>query len=165
MFPKQELQAFLNSAKNGKLIIFCVGNELRGDDALGPVIYNKLQGQLGNKILMYKVESSLENYFSILSKRKATHCLIIDTVNFGDNRIQAGTVGFFCPSDLERKQVSFSTHFIPMKVIIEYMKEKSGTKIRILGVQPKNLNFDSEMSKSVVNAVEKIVNLLIPLLK
>ena len=160
-----EFRSFIKSATKGKLIIFCVGNDLRGDDGIGPVIYNKLQNQIGNHILLYNVGGSLENFLSVISKENATHCLIIDAVDFGDDEITAGSVGFFKPSDLEDKQVTFSTHFIPMKVFVEYMKTNSRVIIRILGVQPKNLDFGSEMSFEVLEAVDKVINFLIPLLR
>jgi len=165
MSSTKEFLSFIKSAKEGKLIILCVGNDLRGDDGIGPVIYNRLQGQFGKHILLYNVGGSLENYLSVISKENATHCLIIDAVDFGDDEITAGSVGFFKPSDLEDKQVTFSTHFIPMKVFVEYMKTNSRVIIRILGVQPKNLDFGSEMSFEVLEAVDKVINFLIPLLR
>ncbi len=165
MSSTKEFLSFIKSAKEGKLIIFCVGNDLRGDDGIGPVIYNRLQGQFGKHILLYNVGGSLENFLSVISKENATHCLIIDAVDFGNDEITAGTIGFFKPLDLEDKQVTFSTHFIPMKVFVEYMKENSGVIVRILGVQPKNLDFGSKMSLEVLNAIDKIINFLVPLLQ
>ena len=161
----KEFRSFIKSATEGKLVIFCVGNDLRGDDGIGPVIYNKLRNQIGNHILLYNVGGSLENFLSVISNENATHCLIIDAVNFGNNEITPGTIGFFKPSDIEDQQVTFSTHFISMKVFLEYMKTKSGVIIRILGVQPKNLDFGSEMSFEVLDAVNKVINFLVPLLR
>ncbi len=165
MSSKQGLLSFIESAKKGKLIIFCVGNEMRGDDGIGSMIYNRLRSQFGTDLLLYNVGGSLENYLSVLTKKNVTHCLIVDAVEFGDNEIPAGTVGFFKPSDLENKQVTFSTHLIPMRVLVDYMKKISGVVIRILGVQPKTLEFGAEMSFEALNAIEKIINLLVPLLQ
>ncbi len=166
MSSKQKILSFIKSAKKGRLCIFCVGNDLRGDDGLGPVIYNRLRGQLGNRILLYNVGGSLENFLSVLSRENVTHCLIIDAVKLVNDEIPAGTVGFFKPSDLENKQVTFSTHVIPMKVFVDYMNnDKSGVIIRILGVQPKMLDFDSEMSLEVLDAIDKIIDFLVPLLR
>ncbi|MFX0182349.1 MAG: hydrogenase maturation protease [Candidatus Hodarchaeota archaeon] len=165
MVSIQELQSFIESAKNGKLAIFCVGNDLRGDDGIGPVMYNRLKGQFGSHILIYNVGQSIENFFSVLSKEHVTHCLIIDAVQFGANGVPPGTVGFYSSTDLENKQVTFSTHLIPMKVFLDYMKNKSGVKIRILGVQPKTLEFGSKMSSDVLDALDEIENFLIPLLQ
>jgi len=120
---------------------------------------------LGNNFLIYNVENLLENFLSILSKENVTHCLIIDAVNFGDNSVQAGTVGFFSSLDLENKQVTFTTHHIPLKVLVDYMKKKSGVEIRILGVQPKTLEFGSKMSSDVLDAIDEIINFLVPQLQ
>ncbi|MFX1284918.1 MAG: hydrogenase maturation protease [Promethearchaeota archaeon] len=159
-----EFFSFLKAAKKGKLSIFCVGNDLRGDDGLGPMIYHKLRMERNNKFLIYNVGGSLENFLSVLLKENVTHCLIIDAVQFGNNEIPAGTIGFFKPSDLENKQATLSTHLIPMKVLVDYMKNQSGVLIRILGIKPKNLDFGSEISFEVLNAIDKIIDFLVSLL-
>lgn len=164
MFAMQELLSFLKSAKNGKLSIFCVGNDLRGDDGLGPMIYHKLRSIFRNEFLLYNVGGSLENFLSVLSRENVSHCLIIDAVKFGNNEVPAGTIGFFKPSDLGNKQVTLSTHLIPMKVFVDYMKNRSGVLIRILGIKPKNLEFGSEISLEVLSAIDKIIDFLVPLL-
>ncbi len=165
MFSRQGLLSFIESAKKGKLIIFCVGNDLRGDDGIGQMIYQRLRAQFRNNILLYNVGGSLENFLPVLSKKSVTHCLIIDAIEFGDNEVPAGAIGFFKPSDLKNNQVTFSTHFIPMRIIVDHMKKESGAVIRILGVQPKTIDFDAEMSYEALNAIEKIITFLIPLLR
>lgn len=165
MAYKQELQSFVESAKTGKLAIFCVGNHLRGDDGIGPVIYYRLQGHFDNHILIYNVEQSIENFLFVLSKEHVTHCLIIDAIQFGVNGVPPGTVGFFSSSDLENKEVTFTTHHTPLKVYLDYMKNQTGVRMRILGVQPKILEFGSKMSSDVLDAIDEIINFLVPLLQ
>jgi len=165
MASTTEVRSFIKAAKEGKLIIFCVGNELRGDDGIGPLIYQRLREQLRKDIPLYDVGGSIQNYLSIITKKQATHCLIIDAVDFGNKKITAGTIGFFKPSDLEKKQVTLSTHDIPMKIFLDYMKKEAEVTVRILGIQPKMLEFGATMSDEVLNAIEKIINFLTPLLQ
>ena len=165
MVSTKEALSFIKSAKKGKLIIFCVGNEMRGDDGIGLVIYKRLREKIPKDILLYDVGSSLENYLSVIAKNQATHCLIIDAVDFGQKEIIPGTIGFFKPSDLQKNQTMFTTHYIPMNVFLDYLKKDSEVKIRILGIQPKTIEFGTEMSTEVHTAIDKIMNFLIPLLQ
>lgn len=157
---KEELTAFINSSKNdknGKLAFFCVGNDLKGDDGVGVLLAKRLKKEIGKKVIILDVGSVPQNFLSFITKEKISHCLLIDAVEF---HAEAGTVGFFDPSDLKEYQVTFSTHFIPMKVFIDYWIKETGTIFRILGVQPKTLDFGAPLSAEVAKAAENIVNLL-----
>ncbi|MFW9917688.1 MAG: hydrogenase 3 maturation endopeptidase HyCI [Candidatus Thorarchaeota archaeon] len=157
---KEELAAFINSSKNNKnakLALFCVGNDLRGDDGVGSLLAKRLKEKIGEKTIILDVGSVPQNFLGLISKEKISHCLLIDAVEF---HAEAGTVGFFDPSDLKEYQVTFSTHFIPMNVFIDYWIEETGAIFRILGVQPKTLDFGAPLSTEVAKAAENIIDLL-----
>ncbi|MHA2273518.1 MAG: hydrogenase 3 maturation endopeptidase HyCI [Candidatus Hodarchaeales archaeon] len=157
---KEELTAFINSSKtdeSGNLAFFCVGNDLKGDDGVGVLLANELKKRIGNKVIILDVGSVPQNFLSLISKENISHCLLIDAVEFD---AEAGTVGFFDPSDLQEYQVTFSTHFIPMKVFIDYWVEETGAIFRVLGVQPKTLDFGAPLSTEVAKAAENIADLL-----
>ncbi|MFX1512494.1 MAG: hydrogenase 3 maturation endopeptidase HyCI [Promethearchaeota archaeon] len=157
---KDELIAFINSSKSfkgGKLAIFCVGNDLRGDDGVGPLIAKRLIEQIGDKVIILDVGSTPQNFLSFISKEKISHCLLIDVVEF---QAEVGTVGFFDPSDLQEYMVTFSTHFIPMKVFIGYWINETGATFRILGIQPKSMDFGAPLTREVEKAADNIVELL-----
>ncbi len=157
---KEDLITFINSSKNtkeGKLGILCVGNDLRGDDGVGPLIAKQLKEQIGNRIVVLDVGSVPQNFLSFISEEKISHVLLIDAVEF---HADVGTVGLFDVTDLQEYQVTFSTHFIPMKVFVGYWIKETGATFRILGVQPKILDFGAPMSEEVVKAADNIVGLL-----
>ena len=77
-----ELIQFLKIGRKQKLAIFCVGNILKADDGLGPVIAENLTDRIDPDILLVDVGSQPENFVSILKRNKVTHCLLIDATNF-----------------------------------------------------------------------------------
>ena len=160
-----ELESFIKSSKDRRLIILCVGNILRGDDGLGPIIYKKIKAYTGKTVSIFNVEQSLENFLPLLSKKRVTHCLIIDSVRISEEDVPPGTTGFFKVSDLANEQISLSTHYLPMKTLVSMMEKKSGAKIRILGIQPQSLDFDTELTPAVKNAIDNIEKFLVPLLQ
>ncbi|MHA1972730.1 MAG: hydrogenase 3 maturation endopeptidase HyCI [Candidatus Hodarchaeales archaeon] len=157
-----ELTEFISSAKQGKLAILCVGNDLRGDDGLGPYIAKKLHELTEISTLIYDTGNQPENYLSVLAREQITHCLIVDAVEFHQN---PGTIGFFEPNDLKEYQVTFSTHFLSMKTLINVFGENTGATFKVLGIQPKNLEFGSTMCEEVEIAALKLFALLHKLLK
>ena len=165
MSSNQELITFIRSSKAGRLAIFCVGNILRSDDGIGPSIYQKLKNRIRDDILLINVEQSLENFLPLLNKENITHCLIIDAISINEQDIPAGTIGFFNPSDISNKQVSLSTHLIPMIYLVKTMEKESGVLIRILGIQPRSLEYDVGLSTEVMIAQDKLIKFLVPILQ
>ena len=159
VFFYQKLACYLRSVRNGNLVIFCVGNELRGDDRVGLEIFRRLKGNIRKPIQIYYAGSSLENFSSLITREHFTYCLIIDAVHFSENSVHPGTIGFFDPNDLDNSQVTFSTHHVPLNIFIDYIKGNS--KIRILGIQPKVLSYGAEISTPVLKAVEELSSFLL----
>ena len=157
-----ELIQFLEEGRKQKLAIFCVGNILKADDGLGPVIAENLTGRIDSDILLIDVGSQPENFVSVLKRNKVTHCLLIDATNF---EAEAGQIGIFEPGDLEDFQVTFSTHFLSLNKFMDFMETESGTKFKLLGIQPKDLAFGNSLSPEIEEAIRKTINLLVEHLK
>lgn len=158
MTAKEELIAFIKAAREEKLAIMCVGNDLRGDDGLGPLIADEIIDKIDKNILLLNTGSQPEYFLTVLVKNKITHCLIIDAVEFQD---EPGAIGFFDPKDLQEYQVTFSTHYMGMKLLIDTFEKNTGAKFKVLGIQPINLEFGATMSKEILISVEKLIKFLL----
>jgi hydrogenase 3 maturation protease len=156
-----ELTKFLQEGRRHKLAILCVGNVLKGDDALGSIIAKRFKDRISSKIILYDVGSQPENFLSILRRNNVSHCLIIDAVEF---KGEPGDIGFFTPLDLEDFKIIFSTHFFSMKIFMDFIARETSIKFRILGIQPLTLEFGKGISNPVKVALESVINLLEPLL-
>lgn len=158
----EELNNFLHEGHRHKLAILCVGNVLKSDDALGPIIAEKLKDRLSSDILLFDVGSQPENFVSVLKQNNVSHCLIIDAVEFEG---EPGDIGFFNSVDLKDFQFTFSTHFLSTKTFINFMTRETGARFRILGIQPSVLEFGMQISAPVKVALEKVIFMLESLLQ
>ncbi|MFX0150395.1 MAG: hydrogenase maturation protease [Candidatus Hodarchaeota archaeon] len=153
----KELTRFLQEGRRNKLAILCIGNALKGDDALGPIIAKRFKNRISSEIILYDVGSQPENFISILRRNDVSHCLIIDAVEF---KGEPGDIGFFSPPDLKDIKMIFSTHFLSMKIFLDFIARETNIKLRILGIQPLTLEFGKGISYPVKVALENIMNLL-----
>jgi hydrogenase 3 maturation protease len=53
---------------------------------------------------------------------------------------------------------SFGTHSLPLSILVDYLLEHFPCKVLIIGIQPKNLNFNAPVSEEVQAAVKRLVS-------
>ena len=138
----------------GKVAIFGMGNLLRGDDALGPLLVNKLQGKVNAECI--NAENAPEKYIGKVIKLAPDTLIIIDAVHLG---MSSGKYRLLRPEKLTG--VGFSTHDIPLPDLVEYIKTEIDVEIYILGVQPEQLVLGESLSDPVKKTIQTLENLLI----
>jgi hydrogenase 3 maturation protease len=90
-----------------------------------------------------------------------THVLLIDAAYLG---VKPGKIKLVKPE----KIINFSpitSHTLPLRVFCEFIKKTTKAKIALLLIEPKNTDFGEELSLEVQEALVKIVNSLLKLLK
>lgn len=147
----------LESDLEGRVAVLGIGNELRGDDAAGLRVAEKLQQELeSSSVLIVPAGSVPENFSLDVKDFGPDHIILIDSVDLGND---PGSVFKIDPSDISNP--SLSTHSISLEKIIGYWKDNTNANIIFLGIQPKRLGFDSGFSEEVENSVEKIFEYLL----
>jgi hydrogenase 3 maturation protease len=138
----------------GKVAIFGMGNLLRGDDALGPLLVDMLQGRVN--AVCINAENAPEKFLGKVIKLDPDTLVIIDAVHLG---LEPGDYRLVKPEELEG--VGISTHDIPLKSLVEYIKMEIDANIYILGVQPEQITIGEDLSAPVKKALQTLENLLI----
>ena len=139
------LEKFLENSK--KVIVIGVGDELRGDDAVGSVIARELKA--ANVI---DAGSVPENFVGI-AKESPSHIIIVDAIHFCDT---PGKIGYFENVKILGEEIS--SHKLPLRLFIDYVKSNCSCRILLIGIEPKNLGFNSSMSKEVLIAKERVIS-------
>jgi hydrogenase 3 maturation protease len=137
----------------GKILLFGIGNTLRGDDALGPLMVERLKGAAD--AVCINGENAPEKFVGKIIRENPDTLLIIDAVHLD---LEPGHYEILNSQQLE--STGFSTHDISLKMLIDYMKTEIQSKIYILGVQPSTLHFSQALSPAVEQAVRKLVRLI-----
>jgi len=150
-------RSLVNWIAGGKRIaVVGVGNEMRKDDAVGVQVAKKLRGKLSRQFRLIEAGTIPESYIDKVRESRPTHVLIIDAAQIGTN---PGNSRLLSPSKV--KGLSISTHTLPLNVFAEFVKKETGSKIKILAVQPKDLEFGEGLTDEVARTVEKLTSILI----
>ena len=146
---QKELQSRLNGAK--RVAVLGIGSELRGDDVAGILVLEsikkskkKLRRQI--KLKTFDGSTAPENLTGEIRTFKPTHLIIVDSADIGE---KPGTV-LLLRADEVGRGISFSTHKIPPKILIDYFAHSLKCEIVIIGIQPKCIYFGKPPTKSVI---------------
>jgi hydrogenase 3 maturation protease len=137
-----------------------VGNPLRGDDGVGVRIIELLEKAALENVMLLNTETVPEAFTGKVAEHKPTHVLLLDAANF---RGEPGDVKLMDSSKIGGQAIS--THSLPLTIFISYIEKTMGSKVLLLGVQPRNIEFFTEMSPEVERTAEEVADLLRKMLK
>ena len=157
---KRKLKNSLKSAK--RVAILGIGSPLRGDDALGPVLIEELKKSLKKTksripLKLFSCGVTPESYTGEIKRFKPSLILIVDAVDMGK---AAGQISII-DAGSQSANVSFSTHGLPLKMLIDYLNLSLGCSIVTIGIQPKSITFGLPISVKVDKAIKNISSLII----
>ncbi len=151
----KELKEYLKGAK--RVLILGMGNEDRGDDSFGILTIRELRRRaLPSNVKLLEVGISLESFLGKILEERPSHVIFLDATEFG------GSPGEIILADPEKvKGRALSTHSIPLKVIVKYLKGRGlNAKYLLIGCQPKDLALFSPPSREVIEASKKVALLI-----
>jgi hydrogenase maturation protease len=130
-----------------KTILFVgIGNALKSDDGIGIYICNNIKQTNNIKTLI--VESGIEKFVGKINSLNPEILILVDCTDFNKEP------GFVDILSIEQIQdFTVNTHTISVKRISEFFDMKT----YLLGVQPENVKFGEEFSKSVLNSANELI--------
>ena len=137
----------------GKVVIVGIGNSLKGDDAFGPLLVDRLKGKV--KAVCIDAGSAPENYTANIVKENPDTILIVDAVHLD---LKPGEYDVLKKSDIIKS--GFTTHDISPNMFIEYLENQTRADIYMLGIQPERVCFGKGLSdklKSKLSEIEKLI--------
>lgn len=147
------LRKNLKGAK--KIAVLGVGSALRSDDAAGLLVAEELKKVKIPKLKVFFGSTAPENLTGEIIKYKPSHIIIVDSV---DMEQEPGSILLIDPQVVEG--VSFSTHMLPVKMIVDYFLESLKCEIVIIGIQPKTLEFGETVSEEVKKSTIQIADVI-----
>jgi hydrogenase 3 maturation protease len=129
---------------------------MRGDDGLGSILCRLLDENWENDAFVSIDGGTVpENFTGVIKRENPSHILLVDAVNM--NQVP-GHIKLVKKDEISK--YSISTHALPISFIIKYLEEVTDSKIALLGVQPKNMDLEEEMSDEVKKSIDKVINIL-----
>ena len=146
-----ELQS---SLKGKRILLLGVGNRLRGDDAVGSLLIERLQGKVD--VPMIDAGDVPENYLGPIEESGAELVLVVDAAEMG---AQAGDVALF---DIEQVGgMSVSTHTANLGLLFQVIPPERRPEVLLLGIQPENMEFGEGLSEPVRATLESLAEMLV----
>jgi hydrogenase 3 maturation protease len=153
-----QLSSILKQKLNGatRVAVLGIGSKLRSDDAAGIVTAQKIEKlsskkKLQSQLKVFIGETAPENLTGEIKRFQPSHLIIIDAADLGHNPGQVSTID---PQKIEG--ISFCTHRLPLKVLINYLRQSCNCEVMIIGIQPKDVSVCGPISKEVSEAVKEL---------
>ncbi|MDD3905037.1 MAG: hydrogenase 3 maturation endopeptidase HyCI [Candidatus Omnitrophica bacterium] len=148
----------------GKIALLAIGSEFRGDDAAGLLIADNVKKLLKKNARRFKIfigATAPENLTGDIKRYGPSHILLVDSVDFKD---KPGTIVVLSPLDIG-DGVSFSTHKMPAKVLMQYFLKSFKCDPVLIGIQPASIEFGKSPTKSVVSASKEVALAIVKAMK
>jgi hydrogenase 3 maturation protease len=144
-----------------RLALLGIGSELCADDGAGILLVRSLRSlicrQPFNSIAFEGFEggNAPENATGFIAAFRPTHILMVDAAEIG---AVAGEFREILPAEIP--DTCFSTHTLPLKIIVDYLVGVTGAVVSVIGIQPANLDFGNVPSPEVRQGVRRLMRLL-----
>ncbi|MCF7824080.1 MAG: hydrogenase maturation protease [Candidatus Marinimicrobia bacterium] len=139
-----------------ELTIIGIGNRLRGDDALGPVLIDKLREVDWPEVELVDIGSDAIGLLEHLEDRHKVW--IVDVCQMGRT---PGSIVKFDPEDADMvlDQDPLSLHGLGLAETIRMARslQMVPEEFKIIGVEPDSIQFNTQLSQAVQQAMETIV--------
>ena len=143
----------LNKLRGSEILIVGIGNLLKGDDAVGPLVCRQLTGKTCAELI--DAGTVPENYIQPIIEEAPQNLLIIDAIDFG---APPGTVRVFKPEQLG--SLVISTHTLSPRLFIDMVRRNIKVDVYFVGVQPAQTRLGQSLSDQVEQAVQQLTHTL-----
>lgn len=151
----EQLFEQLNKLHGSKTVIVGIGNTLKGDDGVGPLVCQQLRHA---KICAELIDAGTvpENYIQRIIKKTPQNLLIIDAIDF---QAPPGTIKIFKPEQLNL--IVTSTHTLSPRLFADMVSRNIKVDVYFVGIQPAHTRLVDSISPQVCQAARQITQTLI----
>lgn len=151
-----EIQDYLKESiqPGQKYVIMGVGSTLRSDDGAGMYFIELLNEKVQNDhVLLVSGSTAPENFTGVIKSFEPDKLFIVDAAFMG---LSAGETKLVPNCDIGG--VSFSTHMLPLSVMLKYLEAELSCEVAFIGIQPKctdqGLVICDEVKKGTIHLAE-----------
>jgi hydrogenase 3 maturation protease len=142
--------------KDKKVLILGIGNRMRGDDAVGSILAERLAKKLDIPII--DASDVPENYLGPIEASGADLVLVLDAADLGAS---PGDLSLIEMSQL--KEVGVSTHTANLALLFKVIPQSHRPDAVLVAIQPEQTEAGQGLSRSVDIAMKGLERLLIGL--
>lgn len=143
---------------DSKVVILGIGSTLRGDDAAGPLVCERLSGRVPARVI--DAGAVPENYIGPILEASPDVLFIVDAVDFGG---RPGQIRVCAPDEIHG--FTFSTHALSLHLSIDLIRREKDVEVCVIGVQAGRTKFGDCLSPAMGKAVETLADTLTQLFR
>lgn len=151
-----ELKEFIGTAR--KIALLGIGNDLRTDDGIGPLIVESLRYEDSN-LMVENVGSVPEGFARPLAAFGAERVIMVDAA---DMQKEPGYIELVTKDRIGG--ISISTHSMPLSFLMMYLEQETGAETILVGIQPKSIQFGEGLTPEIKIVAQNIIDTLVTLL-
>jgi hydrogenase 3 maturation protease len=155
MATAKQLFEQLSKFRGSKTVIVGIGNTLKGDDGVGPLVCQQLR-QAKSCAELIDAATVPENYVQRIVGKAPQNLLVIDAVDF---QAEPGTIEVFRPEQLN--STVFSTHTLSPRLFAEMVSRNIEVDVYFIGIQPAHTRMGDSMSPQICQAAQQLTQMLI----
>lgn len=155
MSTDTQLSEQLSKLRNSSALVIGIGNTLKGDDGVGPLVCEQLQ-QAGIRAEVINAGTVPENYIQRIINKTPTNLIIIDAIDF---QSPPGTIKIFGPEQLNSSVTS--THTLSPRLFADIIRQNIKVDVYFVGIQPAHTRLGDSMSPQVCQAARLLAQTLI----
>ena len=145
----QDILSPLEHCHGVRTVIVCIGNRLKGDDAAGSILYDRLAGRISANLI--DAATVPENYIERIIRKEPRSIIVVDAVDFGQ---PPGAVGLFEPRQL--KSFTTSTHVLSPAMFVQMIQGRIEVDVYFVGIQVGRTELGGAVSPQVSTAVRSL---------
>jgi hydrogenase 3 maturation protease len=155
MYADRELIDFLKPFRDSSTVIMGIGNILKGDDAAGPLVCERLKNE---NISADVIDTATvpENYIQTVIKKAPRNLIVIDAISFD---AAPGTIKVFQTEQLD--SIIVSTHTLSPRIFVDMIRKSIELDVYFIGIQPEQTQLGSPVSTRVRQAIEELTLVLL----
>ncbi|OQB51917.1 MAG: Hydrogenase 3 maturation protease [Candidatus Aminicenantes bacterium ADurb.Bin147] len=148
----------------GRVVVCGIGNDLRGDDAAGPLCLQRLRTALDGRsggsapvrrVLFIDGGETPENETGRMRNFHPDLVLLIDAARGGR---APGEIFIVDPESIADEEIS--THRISLSLLVRYLKESVRARVLFLGIEPVSTSLHAQVSEPVRRAADELAAFL-----
>lgn len=146
-----DIQEILLPSAAGRTLYITLGNDMRGDDGIGPYIGSQCPPLSENQSMINAGEHP-ENIIDEVIKMAPSKIVFIDAADFGQ---APGTIASIPLEALPEH--TLSTHRFPIAVLANLIMQDCQAEVIFIGIQLAQVNFNAPLTPMVLRAGQDIL--------
>ncbi len=148
------LEDLAKRIRGKRTVILGVGNQLQGDDAIGPALVDMLHGRIDAGLI--NGGEVPENYINAIKAARPEVVLIVVALELG------AEPGYIAVLDADRlRAIGNFTRNPGLAFLAVMIQDGTGAEVLLVGVQPQATNFAAAMSTPVCQTLTTLEELLV----